>query len=72
MCCRSVRFLKLEYYRLPRAVISTLPAVTDEDALDDVFQFWSPPHRRIPALAWSNLKKDLLPFLQIRYVRRRL
>eukprot|EP00041_Stephanoeca_diplocostata_P038076 m.1475175 g.1475175 ORF g.1475175 m.1475175 type:complete len:2147 (-) comp25155_c0_seq15:836-7276(-) len=35
----------------------------DEDALDDVFQYWVPPIRRLPPLLWVRARRDLGEYL---------
>lgn len=35
----------------------------DEDVLNDVFQYWEPPQRRLPPLLWVRLRRDLGEFL---------
>eukprot|EP00047_Mylnosiga_fluctuans_P019195 m.80006 g.80006 ORF g.80006 m.80006 type:complete len:2206 (-) comp8022_c1_seq1:60-6677(-) len=35
----------------------------DDDVLNDVFQYWEPPQRRLPPLLWVRLRRDLGEFL---------
>ncbi len=35
----------------------------DEEVLQDVFQWWTPPIRRLPPLLWSRIRNELGPFL---------
>lgn len=35
----------------------------DDDVLDDVYQFWTPPIRRIPPLLWVRVRADLAGYL---------
>ena len=35
----------------------------DDDVLDDVYQFWTPPIRRIPPLLWVRIRDDLTSYL---------
>ena len=35
----------------------------DEAVLDDVFQYWKPPVRRLPPLLWVRLRRDLGDFV---------
>ena len=41
---------------------------TDDDALDDFYQYWTPSFRRMPTYAWSALKTDLSRFLVQKWV----
>eukprot|EP00736_Rhodelphis_marinus_P009553 Rmarinus@m.20301 len=38
----------------------------DDEVLNDVFQWWEPPVRRIPALLWVRVRSDLKGYLVIR------
>lgn len=38
----------------------------DEEVLDSVFQWWTPPTRRLPPLCWTRLETDLGHMLQRR------
>ena len=35
----------------------------DEEVLTDVFQYWTPPIRRLPPLLWVRIYRDLSSFL---------
>lgn len=35
----------------------------DDDVLDDVYQYWTPPIRRIPPLLWVRIRGDLSGYL---------
>jgi hypothetical protein len=35
----------------------------DEDVLNDVFQYWTPPERRIPPLLLIRLRRDLTGYI---------
>ena len=35
----------------------------DEDVLQDVFQYWTPPIRRLPPLLWVRIRADLASYL---------
>jgi hypothetical protein len=35
----------------------------DDEVLDDVYQWWTPPMRRLPPLLWKRLKEDLAGYL---------
>eukprot|EP01099_Mayorella_cantabrigiensis_P001360 TRINITY_DN1592_c0_g1_i1.p1 TRINITY_DN1592_c0_g1~~TRINITY_DN1592_c0_g1_i1.p1 ORF type:complete len:943 (+),score=208.47 TRINITY_DN1592_c0_g1_i1:380-3208(+) len=35
----------------------------DDECLDDIFQYWEPPVRRLPPLLWTRLSMDLEEFL---------
>ena len=35
----------------------------DDDVLDDVYQYWTPPIRRIPPLLWVRIREDLSSYL---------
>ncbi len=35
----------------------------DEEVLQDVFQWWVPPLRRIPPLLWVRIRSELAPYL---------
>ena len=45
-------------YGLSDAEIDDLASL-DDDILNDVYQYWTPPIRRIPPLLWLRLKSDL-------------
>ncbi|XP_077984721.1 NACHT domain- and WD repeat-containing protein 1-like [Glandiceps talaboti] len=34
----------------------------DDDVLNDVFQYWTPPIRRLPPLLWIRIRTDLEPY----------
>ncbi|XP_070552817.1 NACHT domain- and WD repeat-containing protein 1-like [Ptychodera flava] len=34
----------------------------DDDVLNDVFQYWTPPIRRLPPLLWIRTRTDLAPY----------
>nr|XP_002734441.2 PREDICTED: uncharacterized protein LOC100378314 [Saccoglossus kowalevskii] len=34
----------------------------DDDVLNDVFQYWTPPIRRLPPLLWIRVRADLAPY----------
>ena len=35
----------------------------DDDVLEDVYQYWIPPIRRIPPLLWVRIRSDLASYL---------
>ena len=35
----------------------------DDDVLNDVYQYWVPPVRRIPPLLWIRIRTDLSSYL---------
>lgn len=35
----------------------------DDRVLDDVYQYWTPPIRRIPPLLWVRIRSDLAGYL---------
>lgn len=35
----------------------------DDEVLDDVYQYWTPPIRRVPPLLWVRIKSDLAGYL---------
>ena len=38
----------------------------DDEVLNDVYQYWTPPVRRIPPLLWIRVKNDLGPYITTR------
>ena len=35
----------------------------DDDVLNDVYQYWTPPTRRLPPLLWVRVKNELEEYL---------
>ena len=37
-----------------------------DDVLNDVYQFWTPPSRRLPPLLWVRVKNDIEEYVVYR------
>ena len=55
---RILGYMTASKYGLSDAEIDDLASI-DDDILNDVYQYWTPPVRRIPPLLWLRLKADL-------------
>ena len=54
----ALGLLTASKYGLSDAEIDDILSISDE-VLDDVYQFWTPPRRRIPPLSWLRLRAEL-------------
>jgi len=55
---KSLGYLTAAKFGLSDAEIEDILSI-DDDVLNDVYQYWTPPIRRIPPLLWVRIKSDL-------------
>ena len=60
---RILGYMTASKYGLSDAEIDDLASL-DDNILNDVYQYWTPPIRRIPPLLWLRLKADLGSYIE--------
>lgn len=64
---RSLGYLTAAKFGLSDAEMEDVLSL-DDDVLNDVYQYWTPPLRRIPPLLWVRIKSDLSSYIVSRGV----
>ena len=64
---RSLGYLTAAKFGLSDAEMEDILSIDDE-VLNDVYQYWTPPFRRIPPLLWIRIKSDLETYVVSRGV----
>eukprot|EP00736_Rhodelphis_marinus_P005781 Rmarinus@m.16262 len=65
LCFASLGCLTVARYGLSNTEMEDILSLNDE-VLNEVFEFWVPPVRRLPSLLWQRIRADLKEYLVVR------